>query len=166
MDLMSSRHQLAHPGATGSWQARLRNVPPEEWPKVYNSSKLEYRSGDQFMLAALKPFAVGKNMSHPVRDAGKGYLTHEILHRLHWSVFDNFNTIDVADGLDEKGVEIRSPLSSHEVANELIYQQPFYKLRIFSANLDTIAGTMIEASIRSPAPSAQITTDTPMTISG
>lgn len=103
-------------------------------------------------------------MHHSVKDTPGACWTNEVLFRLRWNIFHDFDAIEVEEGLDGNGIEIRSPLLSHELANEVLFDQPFHKMRLFSQDLESIAGTTIEITLQTPAPNAQVTTDTPITI--
>jgi hypothetical protein len=85
----------------------------------------------------------------------------EILLRLRWNIFGDLANIEVEEGLDDNGIERRSPLSSHTIATESLTSPPIYKLEMSSGDLDSF---MFHGRSEEESPQTCMTSDTPITI--
>jgi hypothetical protein len=93
----------------------------------------------------------------------KYHFKRDLLCRLRWNVFGDLAAVEVEDGLDDSGIERRSPLSSHTIATEPITSPPIYALEVCSGDLnDLISNENDESPPETPMTSQ--TSETPITI--
>jgi hypothetical protein len=119
---------------------------------------------DSFMpltMSAGDFMAIVDKMSRDPVNQEKYRFKVELLLRLRWNIFGDFASIEVEEGLDDNGVERRSPLSSHIIATESLTSPPIYKLEMSSGDLDSF---MFHGRSEEESPQTCMTSDTPITI--
>jgi hypothetical protein len=60
----------------------------------------------------------------------------ELLHRLHWDVFEFPEVIEVEDGSNEDGTPRLHPFLSHAIAAEPIANSPITHLLLYAMDVD------------------------------
>jgi hypothetical protein len=105
--------------------------------------------------------AIVDRMSRGEVKENKSRFKHELLLRLRWNIFGDLGAIEVEEGLDDNGVEQRSPLSSHAIATESIAEPPVYKMDFSSGDVDEL---FFHQRFEKPSPITCLTSETPITI--